>query len=256
LPQNSARWLENKDLNPEGEMFRSIAVATAALAIVVPSIVHAQRFLEGAGDDGAGGPRVEQRYHPSIEDIKAFTDARIAALKAGLQLTPDQEKNWPAFEQAIRDLAKLHLARLQAREARQAGGDRQPADPFARLQNRAEALSQFGTALKHVADTGAPLYQSLNDAQKHRFGMLAHMLRPHWMLGGFAREHHGQGGMGQGMMGHGRMDQGMMDQGQGMGGRDEGEEGSSASPGMTEHEPDHHGHHQMSPQTDDDSEDL
>jgi zinc resistance-associated protein len=242
-------------------MFRSIAVATAALAVVVPSIVHAQRFLEGPGDDSGGGPRVEQRYHPSVDDIKAFTDARIAALKAGLQLTPDQEKNWPAFEQAIRDLAKLHLARLQAREARQAqaGGDRQPADPFARLQNRAEALSQFGTALKHVADTGAPLYQSLNDGQKRRFGMLAHILRPHWMAhGGFGREHHGQGAMGQGMIGRGMMDQGMMDQGQGTTGRDEGDEGSSTSPGMTEHEheSDHRGHHQMSPQTDDDSEDL
>src|ERR1700733_9819541 len=143
-------------------MFRSIAVATAALAVAVPSIVHAQRFLEGAGDD-SGGPRMEQRFHPSVEDIKAFTDARIAALKAGLQLTPDQEKNWPAFEQAVRDLAKLHLQRMQAHEA---GGDHQPTDPFARLQSRAEALSQFGTALKHVADAGAPLYQSLNDAQK------------------------------------------------------------------------------------------
>jgi zinc resistance-associated protein len=230
-------------------MFRLIAIAAASLAVVVPSIVHAQRFLEGAGDDSAGGPRVEQRHRPSTEDIKAFTDARIAALKAGLQLTPDQEKNWPAFEQAVRELAKLHLQRLQAREAREAAGDRQPADPFARLQNRAEALSQFGAALKHVADTGTPLYQSLDDAQKRRFGMLAHMLRPHWMArGGFAHERHG-------MMDRGMMDQGMMDREQGMTGRDEGQEGST-SPGMTEPQPDRRGHHQMSPQTDDDSEDL
>ena len=37
-------------------------------------------------------------WQPSAEDISAFMDARIAALKAGLRLTPDQEKNWPAFE--------------------------------------------------------------------------------------------------------------------------------------------------------------
>jgi len=49
--------------------------------------------------------------------IKAFTDARIAALRAGLQLTPDQEKNWPPFEQALRDLVKLHQQRKHEREA-------------------------------------------------------------------------------------------------------------------------------------------
>jgi zinc resistance-associated protein len=247
-------------------MFRSIAVATAAFVVVVPSIVQAQRFLEGAGDDSGGGPRIEQRYHPSIDDIKAFTDARIAALKAGLELTPDQEKNWPAFEQAVRDLAKLHLQRMQAREARAAGGDRQQVDPFTRLQNRAEALSQFGTALKHVADTGAPLYQSLNDAQKRRFGMLAHILRPHWR-GGFGQEHHGygmqehngHGMMGQGMTGEGMMGQGM-DQGTGQGmvgqgapGREDDEEGVQVAPDRGQ---DHRDHRRMSPQSDDDSEDL
>jgi zinc resistance-associated protein len=225
-------------------MFRSIAVATAALAVAVPSVVHAQRFLEGAGDDSGGGPRMEQRFHPSIGDIKAFTDAPIAALKAGLQLTPDQEKNWPAFEQAVRDLAKLHLQRMQAHEA---GGDHQPTDPFARLQNRAEALSQFGTALKHVADTGAPLYQSLNDAQKRRFGILARILRLHWMgRGGSSHEHHGQGMMGQGM-GQGTI-------GQGTPGREDDEEGAQVAPGTTDH--DHRDHHRMGPQNDEDSEDL
>jgi hypothetical protein len=36
----------------------------------------------------------------------AFTDARIAALKTALRLTPEQEKNWPAVEQALRDISK------------------------------------------------------------------------------------------------------------------------------------------------------
>ena len=47
-------------------------------------------------------------------------------------------------------------------------------------------MSQFGAALKRVADAGAPLFQSLNDAQKQRFKFLAHVLRPRWMAdGGF-----------------------------------------------------------------------
>ena len=42
----------------------------------------------------------------TTEDRAALVDARIAALRTGLRLTPDQEKNWPAVETAIRDLAK------------------------------------------------------------------------------------------------------------------------------------------------------
>ena len=33
--------------------------------------------------------------------------------------------------------------------------------------------------LKHIAETGTPLYMSLTDAQKERFTKLARMLRPH-----------------------------------------------------------------------------
>ena len=49
------------------------------------------------------------------EDRAAFTDARIAAVKAGLKLTPDQEKLWPPVEAAVRDFAKLRIDRANAR---------------------------------------------------------------------------------------------------------------------------------------------
>ena len=48
----------------------------------------------------------------------AFTDARVAGLKAGLKLTAEQEKNWPAVETAIRDLAKERADRMADRAAR------------------------------------------------------------------------------------------------------------------------------------------
>jgi hypothetical protein len=38
-----------------------------------------------------------------------------------------------------------------------------------------------------MADTGAPLYQSLDENQKRRFTFLARMLRPHWMRFGAMR---------------------------------------------------------------------
>ena len=64
-------------------------------------------------------------------------------------------------------------------------------------------MSKRSVALKQIADAGAPLYQSLNDAQKARFTMLARMLRPHQhgFNGGerregrnFDRDGRGQGG--------------------------------------------------------------
>ena len=170
-------------------MLKTVAATMVALAIAGFSTVYAQQRFGGSGDDSEG-TRFDQRYQPSIDDLKAFTDARIAALKAGLQLTPDQEKNWAPFEQALRDLANLHLQHVEAREA--GSEQQQPTDPFARLQRRADTMSQFGAALKHVADMGEPLYQSLTDAQKHRFIFLAHFLRPHSMM----TEHHSHGMMG------------------------------------------------------------
>jgi zinc resistance-associated protein len=78
-------------------MLRQVIAATAVLVVANCS----NAFAQIAGDGEPHG-QSEWHHHPSPEDIKAFTDARIAALKAGLQLTPDQEKNWPPFEQAIR----------------------------------------------------------------------------------------------------------------------------------------------------------
>jgi len=154
-------------------------VAAAVLAIAGSTFVYAQQ--RSGEPEFDGGSRFWQHPRPSIGDVKAFADARIAALKAGLQLTPDQEKNWAPFEQALRDVVKLRVERIQARES---GEQPPPANFFDRLQRRADAMAQFGGALKHVAEAGGPLYQSLDDAQKHRFKILAHMLRPHHMAGG------------------------------------------------------------------------
>jgi hypothetical protein len=164
-------------------MMKSLLAATAVLAIAGSSYVYAQQRFDR--QDGDRGSRFEQRHRPSAQDMAAFTDARVAALKAGLELTPDQAKNWPAFEQALRDFAQLRLQRMQAQQAAeqqpesQSPASQSPASPFDRLARRADAMGKASAALKQIADTGAPLYQSLDDAQKGRFRTLARMLRPH-----------------------------------------------------------------------------
>jgi hypothetical protein len=114
----------------------------------------------------------------TAEDLGAFTDARVAALKAGLELTPDQAKNWPAFEQAYRNIAQLRRNRFMARRDQTGQAiDQSFAD---RLQRRADAVAQYGAALEDLAKAAKPLYQSLDDGQKRRFIMLAHLARRHY----------------------------------------------------------------------------
>ncbi len=174
-------------------MWKPVVVATAALAIAGSSLVYAQQRFGGPDGGGDGGPRFEHRHHKKMspEDRAAFTDARIAALKAGLELTPDQAKNWPPFEQALRDMATLRAQRIAAREAREQNPSAIPPAPFDRLAHRADNLAKTSAALKKIADAGSPLYQSLTDGQKERFKKLAHMLRPHHHH--FARNEGGQG---------------------------------------------------------------
>src|SRR5437588_13012938 len=86
-------------------MWKLAFAGTAALVLVGSSLVYAQQR-------GRPGPGAFEPRGPNIEDMRLFVDARLAALHAGLGLTADQEKNWPAFEQASHDLAKLRLDRV------------------------------------------------------------------------------------------------------------------------------------------------
>ena len=74
-------------------------------------------------------------WRPSAADRAAFVDARIAGLKAGLKLSPEQEKLWPPVEAALRETAAKREARVDAlrleREQRQG-----PIDAIERMRRR------------------------------------------------------------------------------------------------------------------------
>jgi hypothetical protein len=182
-------------------MWKAALAGTTALAIFGSSLVYAQQ---------RGGPGGFERGQPTIEDMRAFAEARLAALHAGLGLSPDQEKNWPAFEQAAREMAKLRLDRISAAvnarrdEDRRDDGRRdrqpQPGDPAERMHQRAAAMLERGAALKKVADAIDPLYKSFDDGQKRRFAVLERMLRPRddGKHGRELRERDGRDGFGPG----------------------------------------------------------
>jgi len=175
-------------------MWKKAAVGAAALVIAGSMVVFAQQGPGGPGFEATRDMPGYGRWRPSTQDMSAFADARIAALHAGLQLNADQEKNWPAFEQALREFSKMRIDRVSAARDQQ---QQQTGDPIDRLQRRADRMTARGTALKRLADTAAPLYRSLDDAQKRRFTMLASVMREHQRhrMGMMGRERFGGGGM-------------------------------------------------------------
>jgi hypothetical protein len=157
-------------------MWKAALAGTAALAIIGSSFVYAQQ--RGPENFGRGFDRGSERFRPNLDDMRAFADARLAALHAGLGLNADQEKNWPAFEQASRELSKLRLDRVAADVNARRDRGPQGNDPGERLHRRAAQMTETGAALKKVADAVDPLYKSLDDAQKRRFALLERMLAP------------------------------------------------------------------------------
>lgn len=168
-------------------MNKRLAVALTAAALLLPQLPG---LAVAAPDEHHDGLKITD------EDRSAFTDARIAALKAGLKLTPAQEKNWPAVEAAIRDAAKARAARWA--EFREKFKDEEGhKNLIERLQHRAKALEARGADLLKLADASKPLYDSLDDSQKRRLGFLLHHLHggegPHPGFGG-PGHHWGFGG--------------------------------------------------------------
>ena len=70
--------------------------------MTVSSLAHAQ----------APSARLERLERLNAADVGTLTDARVNVVKTALQLTPDQEKYWPAIEDAIRARAKDRQTRI------------------------------------------------------------------------------------------------------------------------------------------------
>jgi hypothetical protein len=174
----------------EVHMKKFAIAAIAALAIAGSTAAYAQHR-----------PWFHQQTRINPEDRAAFTDARIAGIKAGLKLTPDQEKLWPPVEAAVRDFAKLRIDRANARMNAQRDDAQKPDDPVARLRERADNMTASAAAMKRIADAADPLYKTLDDGQKRRLAVLTRGgggWRHHGSMRGMDRDDGDRGGRDQG----------------------------------------------------------
>jgi zinc resistance-associated protein len=119
----------------------------------------------------AAADDASSRFQLRMQERAALLDDHLAGLTAGLHLTADQEKNWTAFEDAIRSIAKDRMERMRAmREQRK--DEAQRPSPIDHMRMMSERLAKGSADLKTLADAASPLYASLDDTQKLEFGPL------------------------------------------------------------------------------------
>ncbi len=103
----------------------------------------------------------------TAEQMVSNSDANIERIKAELKLTPEQEKNWTAFNSAMHYLGHNGADRLNLRIAR---AKRDPPDDIIeQMRNEAQFLDDRAVDQRNVADAAEPLFASLDDKQKAIF---------------------------------------------------------------------------------------
>jgi hypothetical protein len=103
----------------------------------------------------------------TAEQIVSNTDGNIQRIKAELNLTAEQEKNWNAFNSAMHYLGHNGADRLNLRIAR---AKRDPPDDIIeQMRNEAQFLNDRAVDQRNVADAAEPLFASLNEKQKAIF---------------------------------------------------------------------------------------
>ena len=148
-------------------MLKTVTAGVTAFLIAASPPVFAQEPSAGASE------------RLTAADWEALTEARIKLVKGALQLTPDQEKYWPAVENAIRIRAMDRQVRLaaiaeRARELRDRSRIEVLRDrnPIEFMQRRADRLVQRAADLNRLAEAWQPLYQTLQPDQKQRLAFL------------------------------------------------------------------------------------
>jgi hypothetical protein len=168
---------------------RRLLLASVALAGLAGSTFSLNAFA--AAGDAPAAPDAAQMQR-MMDNQAVLLDAHLAGMKAGLKLTAEQEKNWPAFETAIRDAAKARAEGWRQMRERAGGGARP--SPIEHMTMMSEHLQKMSAELKMVADAGKPLYDSLDDTQKRHFGPLLRDFLPRGQHEGDHMRHEGEGG--------------------------------------------------------------
>jgi LTXXQ motif family protein len=132
-----------------------------------PGSAKNAKAAKGAKDTKQAVLTQEGQPQLTAEQIVASSDANIERIKAELNLTPEQEKNWAGFSSAMHYLGHNGADRLNLRIAR---AQRDPPDDIIeQMRNEAQFLNDRAVDQRSVADAAEPLFASLDDKQKALF---------------------------------------------------------------------------------------
>jgi hypothetical protein len=126
----------------------------------------------------------------TIDQSADRADARIAILKADLRLSPEQAKHWSGLASALHDIAVRRAKSWVASRDLQTGrassnspvtSDSKPRDAYLErgarkeqlddiyeMRKEADAFTVEAAELRQIADAAQPLYDTLDDRQRHR----------------------------------------------------------------------------------------
>jgi hypothetical protein len=170
-------------------MKKSIASGFAVMGVAAAIIVPLSYGAQGR----------ETRAERSASTISQSTDraeARIAILKADLRLSADQAQHWAGLESALNDIAAKRAKRWAASNDLQTGRSSSNApvapdtsitedeqrrdtdseryarqarlDDIDEMRRKADAYTVQAAELRQIADAAQPLYDTLDDHQRHR----------------------------------------------------------------------------------------
>jgi hypothetical protein len=141
-----------------------MAVTAAALLAGAGTFALAQSPGPGGPEAPAAGEQRGGRQGLSRDDFNRFVDARVAAIRAGLKLSADQERLWQPVEDAIRRNSSERFARFEQRRALR--DRRQSMDFMQQLETRGAMMTENAQRASALATAMRPLWDTFSEDQK------------------------------------------------------------------------------------------
>jgi hypothetical protein len=138
----------------------------ALTAVVLSVSSFALTAAVAAGDQSAEAARAERMQHWAA-DHQLMMDARLGGMKEALKPTANQYPLWELFESAVRNADNSRMD-----DMREMIQNRERMSPVERLDAMSARMARRAAELKTIAEAAKPFYASLDDTQKHNFGML------------------------------------------------------------------------------------
>ena len=152
----------NSSFRPSLTTFAASVIAVACLT--VPAVAQNQP---------PGPPTMEQMQRMAAASQEALS-RKLADMRTGLKLTPDQQRLWPPFESAVGQAFKMRMDNMQRMAGMMQRG--QPLSLIDDLGAMADSMSAGAAGFRMIADSAKPLFASLDETQKRTFEMLGQAL--------------------------------------------------------------------------------